>query len=142
MRSCLHRMINSRNTHKGWEISMTGLLYQFFSILIDQANSRASSTHAGLFEGNVRYAGNGLHRNELCQCRYRSVHRGPCRFAAAATCALCSRIRWEAVFKSYLVHYRMRRAAELTLDPGLTIGDIARLWAITINCFSPKCSKK
>lgn len=125
MRSCLHRMINSRNTHKGWEISMTGLLYQFFSILIDQANSEHLQPMPDYSkETYVTQVMDFIEMNYANAVTVQSIaaHVGLQRSY------LCSLFKDQmgSSIQSYLVHYRMRRAAELTLDPGLTIGDIAR----------------
>ncbi|MDQ0720828.1 AraC-like DNA-binding protein [Paenibacillus sp. W4I10] len=141
MRSCLHRMINSRHTHKGWEISMTGLLYQFFSILIDQANSEHLQPIQDYSkETYVTQVMDFIEMNYANAITVLSIaaHVGLQRSY------LCSLFKDQmgSSIQSYLVHYRMRRAAELTLDPGLTIGDIARSVGYTDPLLFSKMFKK
>ncbi|WP_458126644.1 AraC family ligand binding domain-containing protein [Paenibacillus sp. Z3-2] len=141
MRSCLHRMVHSRNTHKGWEISMTGLLYQFFSILIDQANSEHLQPMPDYSkETYVTQVMDFIEMNYANAITVQSVasHVGLQRSY------LCSLFKDQmgSSIQSYLVHYRMRRAAQLTLDPNLTIGDIARSVGYTDQLLFSKMFKK
>ncbi|PWW36695.1 MULTISPECIES: AraC family transcriptional regulator [Paenibacillus] len=125
MRSCLHRMISSRNTHKGWEISMTGLLFQFFSILIDQAGEdRPIPFQDYTKETYVTQVMDFIEINYANTITVQSIasHVGLQR---SYLCSLF-KDKMGTSIQSYLVNYRMRRAAELTLDPALTIGDISR----------------
>lgn len=125
MRSCLHRMISSRNTHKGWEISMTGLLFQFFSILIDRAGEdRPIPLQDYTKETYVTQVMDFIEINYANTITVQSIasHVGLQR---SYLCSLF-KDKMGTSIQSYLVNYRMRRAAELTLDPALTIGDISR----------------
>lgn len=125
MRSCLHRMIRSRNTHKGWEISMTGWLYQFFSILIDHANEDILPPEQEFSkETYVTQVMDFVEMNYGNPITVQSIasHIGLQR---SYLCSLF-KDRMGTSIQSYLVNYRMRKAAELTLDTGLTIGDISR----------------
>ncbi|MFS0856505.1 AraC family transcriptional regulator [Paenibacillus taichungensis] len=125
MRSCLHRMISSRNTHKGWEISMTGLLFQFFSILIDGAGEdRPIPLQDYTKETYVTQVMDFIEINYANTITVQSIasHVGLQR---SYLCSLF-KDKMGTSIQSYLVNYRMRRAAELTLDPALTIGDISR----------------
>ncbi|KOY15110.1 hypothetical protein AMS66_17880 [Paenibacillus xylanivorans] len=125
IRSCLHRMISSRNTHKGWEISMTGLLFQFFSILIDRASEdRPIPFQDYTKETYVTQVMDFIEINYANTITVQSIasHVGLQR---SYLCSLF-KDKMGTSIQSYLVNYRMRRAAELTLDPALTIGDISR----------------
>ncbi|MFB8373919.1 AraC family transcriptional regulator [Paenibacillus taichungensis] len=125
MRSCLHRMISSRNIHKGWEISMTGLLFQFFSILIDRAGEdRPIPLQDYTKETYVTQVMDFIEINYANTITVQSIasHVGLQR---SYLCSLF-KDKMGTSIQSYLVNYRMRRAAELTLDPALTIGDISR----------------
>ncbi|MCM3172502.1 AraC family transcriptional regulator [Paenibacillus sp. MER 99-2] len=125
LRSCLHRMISSRNTHKGWEISMTGLLYQYFAVLIDQASE---TTHPMMQDYTkdtyVTQVIDFIEMNYANAITVQAIasHVGLQR---SYLCSLFKDLIGSSI-QSYLVNYRMRRAAELTLDPSLSIGDIAR----------------
>ncbi|CAI6040317.1 Arabinose operon regulatory protein [Paenibacillus sp. JJ-100] len=125
MRSCLHRIVHARTSHKGWEISVTGWLYQFFAILMDRAHadSLQPTTHSGK-ETYVTQVIDFIEMNYANAITVQSIasHIGLQRSY------LCSLFKDQmgSSIQSYLVHYRMRRAAELTLDLHLSIGDIAR----------------
>ncbi|MEY8745347.1 AraC family transcriptional regulator [Paenibacillus tundrae] len=125
LRSCLHRMISSRNTHKGWEISMTGLLYQFFAVLIDQASETSHPVVQDYTKDTyVTQVIDFIEMNYANAITVQAIasHVGLQR---SYLCSLFKDLIGSSI-QSYLVNYRMRRAAELTLDPSLSIGDIAR----------------
>lgn len=141
MRSCLHRIIHSRTAHKGWEISMTGWLYQFFAILIDHSHDENVQPTAEY--GKETYVTQVIDFIEMNYANAITVQSIASHIGLQRS-YLCSLFKDQigSSIQSYLVHYRMRRAAELTLDLSLSIGDIARSVGYTDQLLFSKMFKK
>ena len=125
MRSCLHRIVHARDTRKGWEIGMLGLLYQFFSILAASSEQRhESKIEPFTKDAYVTQVIDFIETNYANAVTVQSI-ASQVGLQRSYLCSLFKE-RMGSSIQSYLVHYRMRRAAELLLDQGFTIGDIAR----------------
>ena len=104
---------------------MTGWLYQFFAILIDHAH--AENLQPAVDYGKETYVTQVIDFIEMNYANAVTV-QSIASHVGLQRSYLCSLFKEQigSSIQSYLVHYRMRRAAELTMDLNLSIGDIAR----------------
>lgn len=123
---CIKMMIDSKAMSRGRDVALTGLLYTYLSLLIDNAElvEDQDLARTNKKEQYVTQVMNFIDTNYANPITVESIaeHVGLQR-------SYLSSLFTESAgtsIQSYLIHHRMRKACELITGSALSMGDIAR----------------